>query len=148
LHGKNLNRRIHEVGSWRLAHASYSMARLTSDSTVLTSKFVANTEGGAPQAGAAVESPRGTALSRWVMLIGGAGYIGVPPARRLVETVGLVRTLDRLVYQNGSSLLGQAPEPASEFVFGDMGDGAALDGVTDVGTRADEHGCIRNTKKI
>jgi nucleoside-diphosphate-sugar epimerase len=76
------------------------------------------------------------ASKRRVLLIGGAGYVGVPVARQLLESGYLVRTLDRLVYQNGSSLLGQTRQPTSEFVFGDMGDGArldhALDGVTDV----------------
>jgi nucleoside-diphosphate-sugar epimerase len=73
-----------------------------------------------------------------VLLIGGAGYIGVPLARRLLDAGRAVRTLDRLVYKNGASLLGLAAEPGFEFefVFGDMGDGAALDraldGVTDV----------------
>jgi nucleoside-diphosphate-sugar epimerase len=76
------------------------------------------------------------ASGRRVLLIGGAGYIGVPVARRLVKSGYLVRILDRLVYQNGSSLLGHTLEPTSEFIFGDMGDGAsldrALDGVSDV----------------
>jgi nucleoside-diphosphate-sugar epimerase len=71
-----------------------------------------------------------------VLLIGGAGYIGVPLARRLLDAGRAVRILDRLVYQNGASVLGWASEPASEFVFGDMADSAAmdraLDGVTDV----------------
>lgn len=74
--------------------------------------------------------------SRRVLLIGGAGYIGVPLARQLIEAGYLVRTLDRLVYQNGSSLLGHTRQPTSEFIFGDMGDDAALDralnGVTEV----------------
>ncbi len=85
---------------------------------------------------AANETVHGTVRGRRVLLIGGAGYIGVPVARRLVESGYLVRTLDRLVYQNGSSLVGQTPDPASAFIFGDMGDGAsldrALDGVTDI----------------
>jgi nucleoside-diphosphate-sugar epimerase len=71
-----------------------------------------------------------------VLLIGGAGYIGVPLARRLLHAGRAVRTLDRLVYKNGASLLGLASEPGYEFVFGDMGDSAALDraldGITDV----------------
>jgi nucleoside-diphosphate-sugar epimerase len=54
------------------------------------------------------------ASNRRVLLIGGAGYIGVPVARQLVEAGYLVRTLDRLVYQNGSSLLGHTPRPTSE----------------------------------
>lgn len=73
---------------------------------------------------------------RRVLLIGGAGYIGVPVGRHLLTAGWRARTLDRLVYHNGSSLLGQAPERASEFVYGDMSDDAALDsalrGVTDV----------------
>jgi nucleoside-diphosphate-sugar epimerase len=73
---------------------------------------------------------------RRVLLIGGAGYIGVPVARRLLEAGYLVRTLDRLVYKNGSSLLGHTQQPGSEFIFGDMGHGSsldrALDGITDV----------------
>jgi len=76
------------------------------------------------------------ASGRGVLLIGGAGYIGVPVARRLVEAGYLVRTLDRLVYRNGSSLLGYTLQPTSDFIFGDMGDDAcldrALDRVTDV----------------
>lgn len=71
-----------------------------------------------------------------MLLVGGAGYIGVPVARQLVEAGYLVRILDRLVYQNGSSLLGWTGQPTSEFIFGDMGDSACLDhaleGVTDV----------------
>jgi nucleoside-diphosphate-sugar epimerase len=85
---------------------------------------------GSPAEGARVH------LSRRVLLIGGAGYIGVPLARRLLASGCLVRTLDRLIYNNGSSVLGQMTEPASEFIFGDMGDDAALDraldGVTNV----------------
>jgi nucleoside-diphosphate-sugar epimerase len=77
-----------------------------------------------------------SASKRRVLLIGGAGYIGVPVARQLLESGYLVRTFDRLVYQNGSSLLGHTRQTTSEFVFGDMGDGTcvdhALDGVTDV----------------
>lgn len=73
---------------------------------------------------------------RRVLLVGGAGYVGVPIARRLIEAGCFVRTFDRLVYRNGSSLLGQTREPAFEFMFGDMGNRAsldrALDGVTDV----------------
>jgi nucleoside-diphosphate-sugar epimerase len=76
------------------------------------------------------------ASNRRVLLIGGAGYIGLPVARQLAESGRLVRTLDRLVYRNGSSLLGHTPHPTHEFVFGDMGDDAsldhALDGVTEV----------------
>ena len=87
-------------------------------------------------AGALAGAVRAPPSSRRVLLIGGAGYIGVPLARRLLASGHLVRTLDRLIYNNGSSLLGQAPEPASEFIFGDMGDDAtldrALDEVTDV----------------
>jgi nucleoside-diphosphate-sugar epimerase len=71
-----------------------------------------------------------------VLLIGGAGYIGLPVARRLVECGYLVRTLDRLVYQNGSSLLGHTQQATFEFIFGDMGDDEALDhaldGVSDI----------------
>jgi nucleoside-diphosphate-sugar epimerase len=71
-----------------------------------------------------------------VLLIGGAGYIGVPVARQLLQAGYHVRTLDRLVYQNGSSLLGHTQQPAFEFIFGDMGDEPALDralgGVSDV----------------
>jgi nucleoside-diphosphate-sugar epimerase len=69
--------------------------------------------------------------SRRVLLIGGAGYIGVPLAQQLLESGCSVRTLDRLVYKNGSSLLGQASEPAAEFAFGDMSDPAALDKALD-----------------
>jgi nucleoside-diphosphate-sugar epimerase len=66
-----------------------------------------------------------------VLLIGGAGYIGVPVARQLLQSGYHLRTLDRLVYQNGSSLLGHAQQPAFEFIFGDMGDHAALDRALD-----------------
>ncbi len=80
------------------------------------------------------EWPQLEPRSRRVLLVGGAGYIGVPLAYQLLKSGQLVRTLDRLVYQNGSSLLGQ--EPSLEFVFGDMGDEAVLDrsleGITDV----------------
>jgi nucleoside-diphosphate-sugar epimerase len=82
-------------------------------------------------AAAVSQTARETVRLRRVLLIGGAGYIGVPLARRLLESGRLVRILDRLIYQNGSSLLGQASESAAEFVFGDMGDGAALDGALD-----------------
>ena len=74
--------------------------------------------------------------NRRVLLIGGAGYIGIPVAERLIEAGYFVRTLDRLVYRNGSSLLGLIRQPTSEFIFGDMGNSAsldqALDGITDV----------------
>jgi len=75
-------------------------------------------------------------IGRRVVLIGGAGYIGVPVTRQLMEAGYHVRTLDRLVYQNGSSLLGHTQQPTFEFIFGDMGDDGALDralgGVSDV----------------
>jgi nucleoside-diphosphate-sugar epimerase len=71
-----------------------------------------------------------------VLLIGGAGYIGVPVARQLLEAGYQVRTLDCLVYQNGSSLLGHTQHRTFDFIFGDMGNDAALertlDGVSDV----------------
>jgi nucleoside-diphosphate-sugar epimerase len=70
-----------------------------------------------------------------VLIIGGAGYIGVPLARSLLDAGRAVRMLDRLIYKNGASFLGLASQPGSEFVFGDMGDSTvldrALDGVTD-----------------
>jgi nucleoside-diphosphate-sugar epimerase len=79
---------------------------------------------------------RSGSSGRRALLIGGAGYIGVPVARQLLEVGYHVRTLDRLVYQNGSSLLGHTRQPTFEFIFGDMGDNAALDhaldGVSDV----------------
>lgn len=73
---------------------------------------------------------------RRVLLVGGAGYIGGPLTSRLLSHGYQVRTLDRLVYQHSSAILGYLPHPAYEFVFGDMGDAdvlrRALDGVSDV----------------
>ena len=63
---------------------------------------------------------------RRVLLIGGAGYVGVPVARHLLASGHFVRILDRLVYRNGASLFGLVSEPDFEFVFGDMADQATL----------------------
>jgi nucleoside-diphosphate-sugar epimerase len=77
-----------------------------------------------------------SASGRRVLLTGGAGYIGLPLARRLTEAGRAVRIFDRLVYNHGSAGLALMADTDTEFMFGDMGDetalNRALDGVTDV----------------
>jgi nucleoside-diphosphate-sugar epimerase len=77
-----------------------------------------------------------SASGRRVLLAGGAGYIGLPLARRLAEAGQMVRIFDRLVYNHGSAGLALMADTHTEFMFGDMGDQTALhralDGVTDV----------------
>jgi len=77
-----------------------------------------------------------SASGRRVLLTGGAGYIGLPLARRLTQAGRAVRIFDRLIYNHGSAGLALLADPDTEFVFGDMGDETAvhraLDGVTDV----------------
>ncbi len=78
----------------------------------------------------------GAAHTRRVLIVGGAGYIGAPVTEYLLRQGYAVRCLDRLVYNNASTVAGFLSHPDYEFVLGDMGDAAilnkALDDVTDV----------------
>jgi nucleoside-diphosphate-sugar epimerase len=73
---------------------------------------------------------------RKVLIVGGAGYIGVPLTFYLLKRGYDVRCLDLLLYGNGHSIHGFLGEPGYEFVRGDMADAntvqTALNGVTDV----------------
>lgn len=85
---------------------------------------------------APITSGSGTHNGRRVLLIGGAGYVGGPLTTYLLGTGYRIRTLDRLIYRNGESLLAHLSHPNYEFQFGDMGDPGTLDralnGCTDV----------------
>ena len=80
-------------------------------------------------------SPRGLA-ERLVLVLGGAGYIGSVLTGHLLARGYRVRCLDRLIYNNQSTVLPFLSHPGYGFVNGDLTDeaavAAALDGVTDV----------------
>src|SRR5688572_20387130 len=71
-----------------------------------------------------------------VLLIGGAGYIGLPVAQALLAAGRPVRILDRLVYNHGAATLALPSSAPAQFIYGDMGDerslDRALDGIADV----------------
>ena len=73
---------------------------------------------------------------RTVLIVGGAGYIGSVLTPRLLEAGFRVRTLDRLLYDNGETVLPWTGHPHYEFRWGDFADrnvlAEALDDVTDV----------------
>jgi len=73
---------------------------------------------------------------RTVLVVGGAGYIGSVLTPRLLEANYRVRTLDRLLYDNGETVLPWMGHPNYEFTWGDFADqailSAALEGATDV----------------
>ena len=73
---------------------------------------------------------------RTILVIGGAGYIGVPLTFQLLSRGYNVRCLDLLLYGNRDSISLFLGEPGYEFIFGDMADSdvmtKALEGITDV----------------
>ena len=73
---------------------------------------------------------------RKILLIGGAGYIGVPVTTELLRRGFAVRNLDNLVYGHQAAMRGALSHPSYEFIYGDMGNpddlARALDGVSDV----------------
>ena len=82
------------------------------------------------------KAQRGDGAKRGVLIVGGAGYIGLPIARALLSAGCEVRNLDRLVYRHGAAISGLIMEPGYQFIAGDMSDpddmARALDGVSDV----------------
>ena len=73
---------------------------------------------------------------RTILVIGGAGYIGVPLTFQLLSRGYNVRCLDLLLYGNRDSISLFLGEPGYEFIYGDMADSdvmtKALEGITDV----------------
>ena len=82
------------------------------------------------------KSVYGSAPSRRVLLIGGAGYIGGAVTAYLLSRGAAVRNLDCLIYRHGAAMLGFVQQSRYEFQFGDMADPGALEralaGITDV----------------
>ena len=80
-------------------------------------------------------APRGLERRR-VLILGGAGYIGSPLTRHLLDAGYAVRNLDLLLYGNHATVYPFLGEPNYEFRFGDHCDAAtveaALEDVTDV----------------
>jgi len=74
--------------------------------------------------------------NRKVLIVGGAGYIGVPLTTYLLNRGYDVRCLDLLLFENEPAIHGFLGAPGYEFMYGDMADAAtvdkALEGVTDV----------------
>lgn len=70
------------------------------------------------------------------MIVGGAGYIGPVVTERLLAAGCRVTCLDLFLYENQGCVVPFLGDPNYRFVYGDMGDTAALDdalqGVTDV----------------
>ncbi len=71
-----------------------------------------------------------------ILVIGGAGYIGSVLIRKLLSRGYGVRVLDKLIYENGSSISNLIEEKSFSFIYGDFGNdeilGEALENVTDV----------------
>ncbi|MAN80230.1 MAG: NAD-dependent epimerase/dehydratase [Magnetovibrio sp.] len=82
-----------------------------------------------------VLTPRGLKRRR-VLIVGGAGYIGIPLTQHLLEQGFDVRVLDLLLYENHGPVAGFLGHPGYEFMAGDLCDSAArdaaLDGISDV----------------
>lgn len=72
----------------------------------------------------------------YILVIGGAGYIGSVLVRKLMAEGYKVRVLDKLIYDNGSVLYDFLENRNFSFVYGDFGDSevlsSALKNVTDV----------------
>lgn len=79
---------------------------------------------------------KGLARKRHVLVIGGAGYIGAVLCRKLIAEGFMVRALDCLLYDNGSSVAGMLEDARFSFVRGDFCDRKTLthcmEGITDV----------------
>lgn len=75
-------------------------------------------------------------MNRDVLLIGGAGYIGLVMTDRLLAAGYRVTCLDRMLYRNNQCVLPFLSRQGYRFVYGDLADPAALeralDEVTDV----------------
>ncbi|MFC1674055.1 NAD-dependent epimerase/dehydratase family protein [Pseudomonadota bacterium] len=73
---------------------------------------------------------------RKILIVGGAGYIGVPLTTHLLARGYSVRCLDLLMFENRDVVHPFLGEEGYEFMLGDMADSdtvtKALDGVTDV----------------
>jgi len=73
---------------------------------------------------------------RHVLIIGGAGYIGSILVRKLLNKNYKVRVLDKLLYDNCSSVSDYAEEKNFSFIYGDFGDETTLNNslidITDV----------------
>jgi nucleoside-diphosphate-sugar epimerase len=75
-------------------------------------------------------------MNRHVLLIGGAGYIGLVMTDRLLAAGYRVTCLDRMLYRNNECVIPFMHDAGYRFVYGDLVDSRALDqaleGVTDV----------------
>jgi len=75
-------------------------------------------------------------MSRRVLIIGGAGYIGSVVTNHLLARGYHVTSLDLLLYENNMCVLPYSAHPDYRFVYGDMGNRAvmrrALEGATDL----------------
>lgn len=82
-----------------------------------------------------VLAPKGLE-DRKVLIIGGAGYIGIPLTTHLLARGYQVRSLDLLLFENRDVVHPFLGEEGYEFMYGDMADkdtvAKALDGVSDV----------------
>ena len=68
---------------------------------------------------------------QWVLLIGGAGYIGSVLTRRMLATGLRVRVLDRLLYDNGESIADVFDHPNFQFIRGDFRDQGTIEKALD-----------------
>jgi len=79
---------------------------------------------------------RGILKDNHILVIGGAGYVGSVLVRKLLMSGFRVRVLDKLIYDNGSTLYDLLEEEKFSFIHGDFGDNkllsGALKGITDV----------------
>lgn len=75
-------------------------------------------------------------MSKSILVIGGAGYIGPVVIRDLLDAGHQVTCLDLLLYENGSNMLPFIGQPGFRFMYGDLCNPqvleGALSGITDV----------------